>query len=164
MCRVKLDIKYTPNPTREQASLGRFSFLSLFRINTTLRDSTLAVLQSCGPLQFLTMPDLDAFVRVGRCIYEEAGVGETMVKEAIKRSAGSEVCTDWERGHSRGLAEFAGLQKLALLVHAIRRAGQKRGGARSEKDLIASVRVQKNSYPCICIAQGTNMCTKCNEM
>lgn len=46
MCRVKLDIKYTPNPTREQASLARQ-------------------------------------------IYDEVGVGEVMVKDAIKAAAGS---------------------------------------------------------------------------
>ncbi len=47
LCQVKLDIKYTPHPTRQQAALGR-------------------------------------------SIYDEAGVGEDIVKEHIKRAAGSE--------------------------------------------------------------------------
>jgi hypothetical protein len=134
MCRVKLDIKYTPNPTREQASLGRFSFVSLFRINL----SNAAGFDTCGssdlcPLQLLTMFDLDAFVRVGRCIYEEAGVGETMVKEAIKRSAGSEVCEDWERALSRACRVCRVAKASITCVHAIQRAGQKRGGRGAQR-------------------------------
>ncbi len=33
LCRVRLDIKYTPHPTREQAALGRLPSVSFFCAN-----------------------------------------------------------------------------------------------------------------------------------
>ena len=69
MCRVRLDIKYTPHPTREQAALGRLASALLFCANPRVAAGHDAY---CSPLvhmiaallRLLTVPAWTRFVRV----------------------------------------------------------------------------------------------------